>query len=87
MEGVGGAGRIAGSGSKLIFDIFISDEDDEIMPPGCTSVYLKALRQGYVIVTARYKYKDINIKATVTVAAYIPLKVGIYKLILTSPSR
>jgi hypothetical protein len=39
-------------------------------------VYLKALRQGYVIVTAKYKYKDINIKATVTVAAYIPLKVS-----------
>ena len=37
-------------------------------------MYLKALRQGYVIV--RYKYKDINIKATVTVAAYIPRKVS-----------
>ena len=51
-----------------------SDEDDEIIVPGCTAVYLKALRQGYVIVTAKYKYKDINIKATITVAAYIPLK-------------
>ena len=39
-------------------------------------MYLKALRQGYVIVTAKYKYKDINIKATVTVAAYILLKVS-----------
>ena len=43
------------------------DENDEIIVPGCTAVYLKALRQGY---------KDINIKATVTVAAYIPLKVS-----------
>ena len=56
--------------------LFIVDENDELIAPGCTSVYLKALRQGYVIVTARYKYKDINIKATVTVAAYIPLKVN-----------
>ena len=61
----------------------VLDENDEIIAPGCTSVYLKALRQGYVIVTARYKYKDINIKATVTVAAYIPLKVKLLQLILS----
>ena len=52
------------------------DGSDDLVAPGCTSVYLKALRQGYVIVTARYKYKDININATVTVDAYIPLKVS-----------
>ncbi|XP_046861323.1 nuclear pore membrane glycoprotein 210-like isoform X1 [Xenia sp. Carnegie-2017] len=51
-----------------------SDEFDDIITPGCTSVYLKALRQGYVIVTAGYQYKNITIKATVTVAAYLPLK-------------
>jgi len=45
---------------------WFSDEDDEIIVPGCTAVYLKALRQGYVIVTAKYKYKDIDIKATVS---------------------
>ena len=60
----------------FLMPLLCLDENDDLVAPGCTSVYLKALRQGYVIVTARYKYKDINIKATLTVAAYVPLKVS-----------
>ena len=58
-----------------MFSCLHVDEDDVVIPPSCTSVHVKALRQGYAIITAKYRYKDINLKASVTVAAYIPLKV------------
>ena len=44
------------SGQDFNVKMFILDEFDDIITPGCTSACLKALRQGYVIVTAGYQY-------------------------------
>ena len=40
------------------------------------SVKLLALRPGFSALTVTYQYKEIILKASVTVGAYHPLKVG-----------
>lgn len=39
------------------------------------SVRLEALRPGFSILTVTYQYKDILLKAAITVGAYLPLQV------------
>lgn len=56
------------------FDPFISDY--EIQAGSCMSVKLLALRPGFSALTVTYQYKEIILKASVTVGAYHPLKVG-----------
>lgn len=53
---------------------FIPD-NYEIVPGSCMSVRLHALRAGFSTLTVSYQYKEIQLKATVTIGAYYPLQV------------
>jgi len=58
----------------LFLHVFISDY--EIQAGSCMSVKLLALRSGFSTLTVTYQYKEIILKASVTVGAYHPLKVS-----------
>lgn len=56
--------------------LFLSISDYEIQAGSCMSVKLLALRSGFSTLTVTYQYKEIILKASVTVGAYHPLKVS-----------
>ena len=56
--------------------LFQSISDYEIQAGSCMSVKLLALRSGFTTLTVTYQYKDIILKASVTVGSYHPLKVS-----------
>ena len=56
--------------------LFLSLSDYEIQAGSCMSVKLLALRSGFSALTVTYQYKEISLKASVTVGAYHPLKVS-----------
>ena len=56
--------------------LFLSISDYEIQAGSCMSVKLLALRPGFSVLTVSYQYKEIILKASVTVGAYHPLKVS-----------
>ena len=59
------------------YDCYISFKGDyKIQPLSCMSVRLKALRPGFTQLTVTYQYKDILLKAAVTIGAYLPLQVN-----------
>ena len=43
----------------------------------CASIKVKALAQGHTELKVVYQFKDIRLKASVTIAAYRPLRVRI----------
>ena len=60
----------------LCIALFLSISDYEIQAGSCMSVKLHALRSGFSTLTVTYQYKEIILKASVTVGAYHPLKVS-----------
>ena len=60
----------------LCIAFFLSISDYEIQAGSCMSVKLHALRSGFSTLTVTYQYKEIILKASVTVGAYHPLKVS-----------
>ncbi|KAJ7382709.1 hypothetical protein OS493_033272 [Desmophyllum pertusum] len=58
-----------------IFKLVEGRRDYEITAGSCMSVKLLALRPGFTTLTVTYQYKEIILRAAVTVGAYHPLKV------------
>lgn len=67
---------ISGLHQPLCTVLFLSISDYEIQAGSCMSVKLLALRSGFSTLTVTYQYKEIILKASVTVGAYHPLKVS-----------
>lgn len=45
---------------------------------GCTSIYVKGLHVGHTTVTAIYTYADVTLRASVVIAAYVPVHVSVF---------
>lgn len=62
-------------------DAFIYDSESGLMPTSadvkpCASIRVHAIRQGHATVTASYIHGKINLKSTITIAAFDPLVVS-----------
>lgn len=67
---------MSGQGQPLCTVLFLPILDYEVQAGSCISVKLLALRSGFSTLTVTYQYKEIILKASVTVGAYHPLKVS-----------
>lgn len=46
----------------------------------CLDLKVKAKSQGFSEVKVTYQYMDVKLEATVTIAAYLPLKVSFFSI-------
>ena len=64
--------------------IFFQTELLPVLEGSCTTIKVRALRQGHTEVKAQYEYGSIKLSASVVIAAYNPLKVSLALILFSN---